>query len=1054
MNKRVLLLLTMLITVGFSQVWAQQTVTGKVTSSDDGSALAGVNVIVVGSTRGVITDFEGKYSLTVPDGGKLAFSYVGYLAQEVEVGSRTTIDITLQLDAVQLDEVVVTAFGVEKEKKALQYSITEVDGDNFTEARELNVANALVGRVAGVNASNMTSGPAGASRVVIRGTVSLTGNNQPLYVVDGVPIDNSSFGQAGLWGGADEGDGISSINPDDIETISVLKGANAAALYGSRASNGVILITTKSGKAGKGIGIEFNSNFVFEDPIDLFDLQTEYGHGRNGLAPIDFDEAWNIGSGSNWGARLDGSLVPQFDGVSRPYTYQFQENFDRFFEVGTTWTNTLGFSGGNEDHNIRVNASVLDNKGIVPNSGYDRRNISTTYRGKFGDKITLTSKVLYSNEQANNRPRVADSPGNAANAIYALPANYNINDLKGDPNKLGAVPEGVTTIDNKSTGEEYQISANLWNANPWWAAHQFNNDDTRDRVITSNVARIDVTDFLYVQGRFSMDYYTRRETDFTPFGTGYQRRGSMQERERRVREINLEGIVGFNETFGDISIDAFGGYNNMKQSNETLALTGNNFNIPFFHQVSNLANQNIGYGISERGINSVFGSATIGYKDYLYITGTARTDYFSTLSPESNEITYPSIGGSLVFSELLGLDQTGLLTFGKLRASWAQVGGDTNPYQLLLTYGLGQGHNGQPNASIQQSSLPNADLVPLTSTEFEIGTELRFFNNRLGLDLTYYSQKTTDDIISATISQSSGFVSTVVNIGEMKNQGVELLLTGTPIQRNNFSWDVSFNMAFNDNEVVRLGDGLDDIRFSGGTNTSRTRWAYVHNIVGERFGTIKGFTQEMVNGQPVFNPDNGQPVQSSDLSILGNGVHRFIGGLNNTIRWKGFYADFLIDFKAGGDLYSGTNVRLTSYGNHKMTVGNFEDMGIVAQGRENITVTGVTPDGESMTKTLEADEVQGFWTAYSQLSDRYMYDAAFIKLRQISVGYSLPSSIMANLPMNSVRLSFVGRNLGILFSNLENVDPESTYNNTNAQGFDYFSLPTTRSYGFNLRIVF
>ncbi|RMG23595.1 MAG: SusC/RagA family TonB-linked outer membrane protein [Bacteroidetes bacterium] len=1052
---RKLLLLMFLIVSCVGHLWAQRTITGTITSAEDGKPLSGVSVLILGTTKGTLTDFEGKFQLTdVPENARLRITLFGYSQQEVEVGDRTNLNIALETEAADLDEVVITSFGIKRDKKALQYSVTEIEGSDFTEAREVNIANALSGKVAGVNAVNLSSGPAGSSRVIIRGNVSLTGNNQPLYIVDGVPIDNSTFGQAGLWGGSDEGDGTSSINPDDIETISVLKGANAAALYGSRASNGVILITTKSGRSRKGIGIEFNSNFVFEDVINHFDFQDQYGHGRDGLAPADANEAWSFGNSSNWGARFNGQMVPQFDGVSRPYTFQQDENIKRFYQTGSTWTNTLGFSGGNENHNIRLNASILDNKSVLPNAGFKRRNVSMSYNGKFADRVTVTSKVLYSNEDAQNRPRIADSPGNATNALYTLPYSLNVNDLRGDPNKLGAVPEGFVPMDGKAPGEELQISNNLWNANPWWAAYQFENDDVRDRVITSNVVRVDVTDFLYVQGRASMDWYTRRETDITPYGTGYARRGNMQERERRVREINLEAIVGLSKTFGDISVDAFGGYNRMRRSSETLALTGNNFNIPFFHTVSNLANQSIGYDISKEGINSIFGSATIGYKDYLYLTGTARRDWFSTLDPDNNDIFYPSVGGSLVFSELLGLDASGLLTFGKLRASWAQVGGDTDPYRRDLTYRLGQGHLGQPTASIQQSSLPNPFLVPLTSTEFEVGTELAFFNNRMGLDLTFYSQRTTEDILSASISRTSGFNSTTVNVGEMKNQGIELLLRGRPVQTADFSWDVSFNFAYNDNEVVSLAEGLEEIRNSGNLGQPRTRWAFIFNVVGEPFGVIKGFTQEMINGQPVFNPETGQPVQSSEISILGNGVHKYTGGMTNSISWKGLYADILIDFKAGGDIYSGTNVRQVGSGGHRMTVEPVSGLGFVSEGREKITVTGVSPDGEAFTKVLDATETDGFWGAYSQLSDRFIYDASFIKLRHVSVGYTIPRTMMDKLPVNAIRLSFVARNLALLLNHMENVDPESTYNNSNAQGLDYYSFPQTRSYGFNLRIDF
>ncbi len=1045
-----LLLLAVLLT---TSAWAQQQVSGTVTDQQNGEALIGVSIIVKGSSTGTVTDFEGKYSLEVPADAVLQFSYTGYGTQEVEVGNQSVIDLAMEV-GVDLEEVVVTSLGMKREKKALNYSVTEVGGEGFQEAREVNIANALAGKVAGVNVSNIASGPQGSTRVIIRGNTSLDGNNQPLYVVDGVPIDNSSFGQAGLWGGQDEGDGMSSINPDDIETISVLKGANAAALYGSRASNGVILITTKSGTSRKGIGVEVNSNFQADFFFNHFERQEEYGHGREGRAPVSAEEAWNTGNNNAWGSRLDGSSVPQFDGVSRPYTFQGDENIKRFYDVGTTWTNTLGFSGGDENHRVRLNLSDLRNKAITPNAGFDRQNVSLSYTGNFGDRLTITSKVLYSHEQAENRPRISDSPGNAFQGLVTLPPNYNVDDLRGDPEKLGSVVAGNIPVDGKAPGEELQISNNLWNQNPWWAAYQFSNDDTRDRVIASNVARLQITDFLYAQGRFSMDWYTRRETDLTPYGTGYARLGQFTERERRVREVNLEGIIGFNDTYGDINVDVFVGGNRMRQSFEELRLSGNNFNIPFFNTFDNLANQSPGYGFNEKGINSVFGSATIGYKGWIYLTATARTDWFSTLNPETNDITYPSIGGSFIFSELLNLPANSFLSFGKFRASWAQVGGDTDPYRLDLTYGLRQPHLGIPVGRIQQSSIPNRLLKPLSSEELEIGFDLRFLNNRLGIDFTYYDQTTTDDILNASIAQSSGFVSTTINIGEIRNNGVEVLLTGTPVQGRKFTWDVSLNMAYNDSEVVSLSEGLDQIRVSGNLGQPRTRWAFIDHIVGERFGSIVGFTQQMINGQPVFNPDTGQPVRSTETSLLGNGVHRLTGGLSNNFTIGNFYADFLIDFKIDGDLYSGTNVRLLGAGYHKQTVEQWSAPGVEANGRESVVVTGVDPEGNPFTKSLDNTEIPQFYGAYSQLSDRFVRDASFAKLRQVSIGYNFPKSLLDKTPIHSARLSLVGRNLLVIFDDVENIDVESTYNNSNAQGLDYYGVPQTRTVGFNLRLGF
>ncbi|MEM9676367.1 MAG: carboxypeptidase-like regulatory domain-containing protein, partial [Bacteroidota bacterium] len=420
MRKRLLVLL--MLTASVSYVWAQRQVSGKVSDADEGSSLPGVNVLVKGTTIGTVTDIDGNYTITVSgDNPVLTFSSIGYATQDVAVGNRSTIDLSLNPDVQQLSEVVVTALGVERDEKSLSYSVEEVAGESFQEAREINLANSLAGKVAGVNVSNIASGPAGSSRVIIRGNVSLAGNNQPLYVIDGVPMDNSGFGQAGLWGGSDEGDGTSSINPDDIENISVLKGANAAALYGSRASNGVILITTKSGKDRPGIGIEFNSNFVFEDIIDLFDFQDQYGQGTQGRRPTTGAEAFDFGTG-DWGGRLDGSLVPQFDGVARPYS-RVDDNLDAFYRIGTTFTNTIGFSGGSENQRVRLNFSRLDNEGIIPESGFTRNNVSLSYSGKYADRLTITSKVLYSNENAQNRPRLADSPGNAPQGLVRLPNN-------------------------------------------------------------------------------------------------------------------------------------------------------------------------------------------------------------------------------------------------------------------------------------------------------------------------------------------------------------------------------------------------------------------------------------------------------------------------------------------------------------------------------------------------------------------------------------------------------------------------------------------------------
>ncbi len=657
---------------------------------------------------------------------------------------------------------------------------------------------------------------------------------------------------------------------------------------------------------------------------------------------------------------------------------------------------------------------------------------------------------------------MSDSPGNGILAMYYIPANINVNDYRGDPNKLGAIPatadETSLSIWGKSVGEEYQQANNNWHQNPWWTAYQFNNDDTRDRLLPSATLRYDITDFLWIQGKAGMDWLTRRDTDLVPQGTGYQRGGSLTESEVRIREINLEGMIGFDKAFGKINVNAFVGGNRMRRDSERIAASGNNFNVPFFEAINNTVIQNFNYYFQGSGINSLFGSAEISYNNLLFLTGTLRNDWFSVLDPEYNSILYPSIGGSFVFSDAINT-LPNWLSFGKIRGSWAQVGNVTvNPYNTILTYSLKQAHLGYTMASFSSAggnngSIPNPTLQPLTSTEYEIGMDVRFLDNRLGLDVTYYNQRTTNDILRATISRASGFGSTVVNVGELENKGIEVLLTGAPIQ-GPFLWDVSLNFAKNENKVISLIEGNDELI----VEEPRTRTVFVKHIVGQPFGVITGLVQKRSpDGQLVFDAANGAPIQSDDYQIIGNGVPDWTGGFSNDFSFKGFQLGVLVDFKIGGDIYSGTNVRLTQAGLTQRTLEGRE-------GQEPITVSGVAQNGtdesgepiyEPFSKTLTPNEAQGYWNQVgNRVQDQFIYDASFAKLRQVTFGYSFPSSILEKTPFQSASLSFVARNLAILYKNVDNIDPESSYQNGNGQGLDYFGMPTTRSFGFNLRVGF
>jgi len=1064
-----------LLFAGISTAQAQKrTVSGKITDAN-GKAIPFVNVTVKGTSTGTTSNSEGVYSISVPEGSNtLVFSFVGYKANEVNISNRTTVDITMQEDASELQTVVVTALGIERKSKALQYSITQVGGENLTQAREINVANALEGRVAGVNVSKVASGPGGSSRVVIRGAKTLGSTlNQPLYVVDGVPIDNTNLGQAGIWGGADQGDALNSINPDDIASISVLKGASAAALYGSRAANGVILITTKKGTARKGLGIEFNSNYVIETVDNLTDFQHTYGNGgyvgttlENQVATkaASIDEHWNNWWGGNgWGPKLDGSDVVQFDGVTRSYSYK-GDNWERFYESGHALTNSIALSGGSETQNFRLSLSDLRSDGVFPNSGFDRTNVTLSTNSKFGKKLTVTARVLYSNEKTKNRPNLSDAPGNANLAVYYIPNDVDIRDMVGDPNKPGAVPsvevqqeKGITIFDGKSPGEEFQVNYDLWTQNPWWAAYQFKNNDVRDRVIANGEARYDITDFLYVVGQAGMDWYTIRNTRLTPQGTGYQRGGAMQEDENRIREYNFQYRVGFNKTFNQFGVNAFVGGNLMRRTTEYMSLRGTGFNTPFLATISNAALHDYVYDYGKRGINSLFGSLELSYNNYLFITGTARKDWFSVLNPNDNSIVYPSVGGSFVFTDAFKILPK-WLSFGKLRVAWAQVGNteSVGPYQTSISYSANATHVGMPLGGFASGdNLPNPNLKPFTSTEIEYGLEARFFNNRLGFDFTYYDQKTTDDILNANISHASGFFTTSVNVGKITNKGFEVLLNVTPIRSSSFTWDISLNFAKNNSNVVSLIEGQDRLF----VEEPRTQTAAVYHIVGYPYGMITGLTQlrDPASGLLVYDSSGTPLTDGTTYSILGNGVPDFTGGINNSITWKNLNLSVLIDFKSGGDIYSGTNVRMTQAGFTKQTLlGREGEAPLTING---VVQTGTDPDGKPMyspfTKTLAPGEAANYWSLLGdRAQENFVYDASFIKLRQVTLGYIFPNRLFTKSPVKSLMLSFVARNLAIIHKNVPNIDPEATYTSSNAQGLDYFGMPATRTYGFNLRATF
>ncbi|SFT91985.1 TonB-linked outer membrane protein, SusC/RagA family [Algoriphagus locisalis] len=1031
--------LAMIVGLSVSANAQQRILKGVVTATSDGLPLPGVTILDKETKAGTTTNADGEYSINVNENTVLVFSFIGFTSQEFTVGNQTELNVALDEDASDLSEVVVTAFGMERDKKALGYSVTQLSGDKFTESRAVNLGNALTGKIAGVNVTPPSTGAAGSTRVVIRGGSSLTGADQPLYVVNGVPIESGNLGNAGMWGGSDAGDGLSSINADDIESMTVLKGNTAAALYGARAANGVIMITTKKGSTRKGIGVSFNSNFTIDQVVDRTEFQRTYGPGQDGLRPTSQDQAINTAT-NGWGSVYDGANSIQFDNVQRPYSY-LGEDFNDFYRNGSTWNNSIALFGGSENTNYRFSFSNLDNKDVLPSAGYKRNVASINVNSQQG-KFTLAVSGQYSKQDAENRPRLSDSPGNANFSMVVKPGNIPLDVIKGDPNNPGALPDG----------NELRYQSNTFQTNPYWAAYQWQRQDQTDRVFGNMSLRYDFTDWLFLQGRFGTDFQTRQEDSYEAYGTAFKPRGSYNTSARSSRENNADVMLGFNKSFGDFDVDAFLGGSTLRRTIESKSGGGNDLVVPFFASVTNVAAPTFGYGFSEFGINSIYGSANVGYKNVVFLNVTGRQDQFSTLSPENSKIFYPSVGLSAVISDMITLPD--FFTFIKVRGGVAQVGGGApDPYALNLTYGLvGAGHLGANLGQINNGSIPNSNLGPYLSTEWEIGTDLRFWENRIGLDLAYYNRRTNDDILNTGISALSGFGTTTVNIGELSNKGVEVLLNVAPFI-GDFRWDVSFNYAHNISEVLSLGTNAagDPIEFIN-LDESRAQRERIRHVVGEPLGVIAGFKHRMINGQPVYDA-NGYPVTTDGYETIAEGRHPISGGLTNTFSYKGFRLMFLIDFRAGGSMMSGTNYFAYQLGLHEHTL----------EGRDgSLSVSGVNAEGAPLNVTIPADPseptrylIDNYWQQYSRVTENVVYDASFAKLREFSFGYTFPSSFISKTPFQSLSLSVVGRNLALLWSNVPNIDPEAAYSTSgNSQGLEYFSVPANRSFGFNLSANF
>jgi TonB-linked SusC/RagA family outer membrane protein len=1045
---RTRLLLVCIFSLLSATIYAQ-TVTGTV-SSFTGEKLAGVSVIVKGSTTGTSTDAEGKYQIAVSSNATLVFSSVGYLTLEVPVNGRTVIDVSLATDNGNLGEVVVTALGISKESRRLGYAATNVKPEDVTVNRTANLMNSLQGKVAGVNISSLGTGPGGTSKIRIRGQSSISGQNNPLIVINGVPIDNTNFNDntINVKGGgvyADGGDAFSSINPDDIESMTILKGAPASALYGSRAKDGVIMITTKTRAKGKGIGVSYNLNYTNETPLDFTDYQMEYGQGENGERPTAADPTsgqWSFGE-----RFAPGMTHILFNNLVVPYQPQ-PSRIKEFYRNGMNLSNTVSISAGGDKGGLHLSLNNTDNNGIMPNNSFNRKSMNLGFSYNLSERFTFSGNVNYSREHLKNPPNIGNQDNSIPTSLMSMANSMPLKVL--DENKYNAA------------GNEYTYSRFMNRTNPYWVlAEQFHNI-RRDRIFGNIVVKYDILKWLFIQGRFGQDYWSRDE-DVNNFPTGHASRpaapsgfvnGVYTQESRRFRETNLDFLLSATREFGDFEVTVNGGGNQMRRRSDINNVVVTDFVIRGLYTVQNGRAKDPTYSLIEQGVNSLYSSAEISWNRTLYLTGTVRNDWFSTLSPENRSILYPSVSASYIFSE--SLPTVHWLDFAKLRVGYAEVGsdGDVAPYSDQLFYAVNANTINNPNGDAvvvgtpvvtvggTGTVLPNPNLKPSRVSETEIGLEFRLLKGRIAVDLAAYRKTTRDQIVPVQISDASGFVNTRINSGESRNTGFEALVTLVPVRNKDFNWEFTANTSYNITKVLSIITSTPGERITIGTHVFNGE---TRHVVGEEMGQIAGFAYARnEKGQMIFQA-NGLPQRTADLVLFGSALPKWTGGFLNTFTYKGVRLSVFIDYKLGNKMLSGTNFNAVRHGLHKMTLvgreGGVKGEGVNAAGDPNEAVA----------------PVQTYWEHLrsQQIVEPVIYDGGYWKLRQISLGYDFTKYIPTKWPIKGLKVDLVANNVLIIKKWVDNIDPESFgYASDNQVGLESPGLPTTRAIGLNVNLKF
>ena len=1028
MNKLFLLL----VVIGFSvTTYAQKTVSGQILDKETNQPVPEVSILIKGTNKGVVTDFDGNYAIkNVDQNATLVFSYMGFIAQEVLVENQTSINIVLEADVNKLDEVVVAALNIQRDKASLGYSVAQIDAIEVNVVKDNNVMNSLTGKVSGLQITQANTGVDGSSRILLRGITTISGSNRPLVVIDGIPVGGGGGG-ATAWGGTDGGDAMSDINPDNVESISILKGAGASAAYGSLGMNGVIIVTTKSGERKGGIGVSLSSSFTVSDIMLSPDLQYEYGTGAfDQHAPIgadgkpvrDYPFSWS------WGPKMEGQEYTNWLGEKDTFSPQL-DRFEEFYQMGTSLVNSIAFQGASEKNKFRLSITDQNSQGIVPNNTLKKQTYDFRASSNLTDRFNVDAKVTYIKSNVKNRPELAEGSANTSLQLSLMAPDVRLEDLKNN------------TVD--ANGNEINPLNDPTFVNPYWALDNVYNENAKDRLQGIISLKFDVNDHLLFTGKSGIDHVVNDGVSHVARGARaiFGGLGNYTHSTGKSTIWNSDILGTYKTSIVGININASLGANYRSEFGSSIGVTGVDEKVPNFYRIGNYLNAYPSDGTWEKNVYSFYGLAEISYGGFFYFDATLRNDNSSALPSDNNSYWYHSENASLLFSKLFGIESK-TFNMGKLRASYATVGNDTGPYRTQSVYYINGSTTLDYTVASIPGSLPAADLKPEHSASWEVGMELGFFNNRINMDVTYYETLTTDQIMGVPISGTSGYGSKVVNAGSIKNTGIEASLNLVPVQTENFSWDMGINYTQSTSVVESLNEGLESIVLGSNKNAGVT----VEARPGEDFGTLYGVDFKRDNFGRILVNDYGN-IAKGEITSFGSVTPDFYGGITNNFKYKNISLRTTISGQYGGVYYSyGRGYRMF-FGTDKRSLEGRVD-GIIYDGINENT-------GAPNAVAIPALNKQFLEIFSNQIVTNMMLDATNVKMKEIVLTYNVPKRVIQNSPIQSLSISAIGTNLFFIYNPAGDIDPEGGYSSgTTGTYMELGSLPSTRSYGLNFNINF